>query len=238
MTAMQRAGPAAAWARDALFPPTCVLCRAPVGGPGLCGPCRREAPFVSGAACRVCALPLPGAVDAEASCDRCAHAPPPWEAGRAPLRYEGSARRLVLRLKHGDGMALGPVAAAWLHGRARGLVGPGWAVVPVPLHPRRLWRRRYNQAAEIARPLARLAGADYAPGLLRRVRAGPPQDRRTRAARAQNVAGAFAARDAAGRDVAVVDDVMASGATMAACADALRAGGARRVVALVLARAE
>ena len=231
---LQRAG---AGLREALFPPLCLLCHAPVGGVGLCAPCHRAAPFLRGAACRGCAAPLPGHDDGPARCDDCLRAPRPWDDARAALRYDGAGRRLVLELKHADRTELAQAAALWLHRAARGAVSRETLLVPVPLHPWRLLRRRYNQSAEIARALAPLAGAAFRPLALRRTRATLPQDHRSRPDRQRNVAGSIAlAEDVRGRHVAVVDDVMASGATMAACADALRAGGAARVTALVLAR--
>ena len=223
--------------RDALYPLTCLLCHAPVGSPGLCPACHRDAPFVTGAACDTCGAPLPGSADAPASCDGCLAAPPPWDDGHAAMRYAGSGRRLVLQLKHGDRTELAQAAALWIRRRARDVLTPDTVIVPVPLHRLRLLRRRYNQSAEIARALAHLSGSGYAPLALCRTRATLPQDHRSRPDRDANVAGSIAlSQDVAGAHVAVVDDVMASGATMAACARAVREGGAARVTALVLAR--
>ena len=111
----------------------------------------------------------------------------------------------------------------------------------MPLHWRRLLKRRYNQSAELARRLSRLTGRPVAPDLLLRGRATTPQDGMNRAARAANQAGAFAvnprhAAGLAGRSVLLVDDVLTSGATLSACADCLRAAGAARVDVLALAR--
>ena len=231
--AMQSAGLAL---RDALYPATCLLCHDPVAEPGLCGPCRRDAPFVTGATCPTCAVPLPGPAGDGERCDVCRTSPPPWDEARAALLYDGPARRLILRLKHGDRTELARPAAAWLSARARDLLRGDTLVVPVPLHRFRLWRRRYNQSAEVARALAGRMGLLYAPEALRRTRRTLPQDHRSKPDRRANVAGAFAASGVEGRHVAVVDDVMASGATMAACADALRMAGAARITALALAR--
>ena len=231
-------GRAGATLRDALFPLTCLLCHAPVAGVGLCPFCRRDAPFPSGAACDGCAVPLPGrAGDEPLRCDDCLSSPRPWDEARAAMLYNGSGRRLVLQLKHADRTELAHAVALWLRRAARDVLSPETLVVPVPLHRLRLLRRRYNQSAEIARALGRLSGGPYRPEALRRVRATLPQDHRSRPDRYGNVAGSITlAEDVAGRHVAVVDDVMASGATMAACAVALRDGGAARVSALTLAR--
>ena len=239
IAAMQRAGRAVlTGARDAIFPLSCLTCDARVEAPGLCPVCWRETPFVAGAACETCGAALPGArAEPGLACDDCLAHPPPWDEGRAALTYAGRGRGLVLQLKHADRTELADAAALWLHRRARGLLAPTTLLVPVPLHRMRLLSRRYNQAALIARALAGLSGATFDPMVLTRVRRTPSQDRRSRAARFANVAGAIALRsEVAGRHVALVDDVMTSGATMTACAEALRAGGARRITVLTLAR--
>ncbi|WP_308916092.1 ComF family protein [Jannaschia sp. LMIT008] len=226
-----------AWrgAVDALYPHACATCDAAVTEPGLCPACWRDMPFGRGDVCPVCATPQAGAIDGP--CDACRASPPPWDDGVAALRYEGAGRGFALALKHADRTRHAPLAADWLARRLRGTAGPGTLVVPVPLHPLRLLTRRYNQSAEIGRHLARLCGADHAPRTLVRTRRTAPQDHRTRADRFANQAGAFrAAVGVEGRHVVLVDDVMASGATMHHCALALRQAGATRITVAALAR--
>jgi predicted amidophosphoribosyltransferase len=230
----------------ALYPPTCLTCETRIEeAGGLCSACWREMPFIRGSACGLCGVPLPGDAAAPAEedlrCDACLALARPWDAGRAALLYEGAGRRFVLALKHGDRLDHADGASRWLLRAARGLVGARTVFVPVPLHPWRLWRRRYNQSALIARRMALLLGATHAPLALRRTRRTPSQKGRAVDARFANLQGAIAphprhARRLAGREVALVDDVMTSGATLAACAEALREAGARRIVALPLAR--
>ncbi len=234
-----------------LYPPQCVACGAPVadGGddPGqLCPACFPDTRFITGAACARCGVPLPdagtGADDPSLCCDDCLSIARPWQRGRAAMVYAGTGRRLVLALKHGDRPDLAPALAAWLARAAAPLVEPDTVVAPVPLHLRRLLKRRYNQAALISGRVARAHGVTHLPDLLLRRRHTAAQDHRGVSDRFANIEGALAvnprhAAAVAGRPVLLVDDVMASGATMAAAAEALQAAGSGPVSVAVLARA-
>ncbi|MEM9797766.1 MAG: ComF family protein [Pseudomonadota bacterium] len=226
--------------KDALYPPTCMMCDARVQEDGgLCPTCWAATPFITGAACQMCGTPLPGDDDGPSRCDDCLTLARPWNEGRAALVYAGGGRRLVLALKHGDRTELVKGAAAWMHRRSHDLLTARTRLVPVPLHRWRLLKRRYNQSALLAAELAQRCGGTFAPADLQRGRSTPSQDHRSVADRFANIAGAISAApdlDLSGEQVVLVDDVMTSGATLAACTDALHGAGAERVSVLVLAR--
>lgn len=155
--------------------------------------------------------------------------------------YEGSARRMVLAFKHGDRPDLAPVLGGWLADAAAGLAGRGTIIAPIPLHPRRLLRRRYNQALLLAQIVARRSGARLVPDLLSRMRATAPQDHGGAALRAANIAGAMAVTGrhhglVRGMAVLLIDDVMTSGATLRQATELLLDDGAACVDVAVFAR--
>lgn len=238
------------WAREALnviYPPQCHSCGAEMAGEsGLCGACWREVPFIGGAVCECCGMPLPGESGAEGlRCDQCLQVARPWSRGRSALLYAGRAKALVLALKHGDRLDLAEPAAAWMAQAAGPLLAPDMLpdmlIVPIPLHWSRLWRRRFNQSALLSAALARRLALDHLPDLLQRPRATKPLEGHDRAARFAALEGALRlnprlAGRLRGRRVLLVDDVMTSGATLAAGAETCLAGGAAEVNVLTLAR--
>jgi ComF family protein len=195
--------------------------------------------FLEDPVCDGCGLPY--AYDVGARCPACEAAPRAFARARAACLYDDHSRELILQLKHADRPELGRLFARWLSRAAQPLLAEADVVVPVPLHPRRLFTRRYNQAAEIARPLARMARARYLPDALRRRRATASQGGKSGRGRRVNVKGAFEATEAgrrrvAGRRVLLIDDVLTTGATAEACAKALLQAGALAVDLAVVAR--
>lgn len=221
-----------------LYPPCCVLCGRPgSGGRDLCAGCYGDLPWVRGA-CTRCARPLHCAADR--LCGRCTRMPPPFAATIAPLRYRSPVDHLILGAKFGGRLQLTRLLGELL-AEAAGMceLPRPEALLPVPLHPQRQRVRGYNQAVELARPVSRTLGLPLLTGACRRVRATASQTRLDGRARRANLRGAFAVTGALGcAHVAIVDDVMTTGSTVAALAQALVGAGVRRVDVWCVARAD
>ncbi len=229
--------------RRALYPPACVSCGAMTDSEwALCGPCWREAGFLLGTlVCDRCGVPLPGRENGTVLCDDCLRRPRPWNRGRAALPYRGTGRALVLALKHADRTDLAKPLGFWLATAARPLVMADQVLVPVPLHWTRLLIRRYNQAQLLAREVGRTLDLPVIPDALVRRRATRSLGQQGRDARAVALKEAIVQHHRHGsalrdRPVLLVDDVMTSGATLAACAEAAIAAGAAEVSVLAVAR--
>ncbi|MGR3502143.1 ComF family protein [Pseudaestuariivita sp.] len=226
-----------------LYPPSCLACGAEVVSDfGLCGACWRDTHFIDTLSCDLCGIPLPGHSGGVETCDTCLRHPPPWTRGRAAVTYEKGGRRMVLSLKHGDRTDLARPAAAWMADRLQGLVDEDSLLVPVPLHRWRLAKRRYNQAALLARALAREVGCETCPDALVRLRPTRSLGRRSREARFAELAGAIGVHPRRkalleGRRIVLVDDVLASGATLWEATHACRTAAPQDVSIAVLARA-
>ena len=249
MTAMSAAPPMthsltrfARLALDAVLPPRCLSCGVVVAGEGaLCPSCWGQLAFIGAPVCACCGLPFAFEVAPESLCGECLRAEPHFSRARAALCYDAASRPLVLAFKHGDGTHAAPAFARWMAQAAGDLLREADLVVPVPLHRWRLFRRRYNQSALLARALAQAAGKPVFARLLVRRRPTPSQGGLSRSGRLANVRGAFAVspqhrdrlRD---RAILLVDDVLTTGATVGECARVLRRAGAARVDVVTLAR--
>jgi len=228
-------------ALDALYPPTCLACRAATGAQGaLCPACWRATRFIERPFCDRLGTPFEQDLGEGLLSPQVIADPPVFRRARAVARFEdGPARRLVHRLKYSDRGDLAKPLGAWMARAGADVLAEADAIVPVPLHPLRLWKRRFNQAAALARAIAAQSGKRFEPRWLMRVKATRSQVGLTREQRAANMQGAFRAAPGAplaGLRVVLVDDVLTSGATANAAARALLKAGAADVDLIVFAR--
>jgi ComF family protein len=215
---------------QALLPQACLLCGADGGGGQLCAPCEAELPRLPEKRCEVCAVPLPsGAV-----CGACLDRPPRFARVVAPFSYRFPLTALLHAYKYGGRLAHARVLGAAL---AAVVMPDAEVIVPMPLAPRRLAERGFNQALEIARFVAGATGLPLLPRACRKIVETPPQASLPWKERAGNVRRAFVCdADLREKRVAVIDDVLTTGATLNELARVLRRAGATEVTGWVVAR--
>lgn len=226
---------------DVALPALCLSCRKRVDAHGgLCHQCWGGLKFLSAPQCGQCGTPFEVALGESLICGACLADPPPLLQARAAVAYDDASKPIILALKHADRLELAPMMAKMMLAQGRDVFEGADRLIPVPLHWLRRLRRRSNQAAELARALARYSGVPFGPGLLFRKRATESQGGMpTPHARKRNVSGAFAVRNAqaiAGLKLVLVDDVYTTGSTLSACAKALLKAGASQVSAVTFAR--
>lgn len=227
---------------DLMLPPRCHGCGVIVQTDAtLCPACWSALSFVGRPQCERCGTPFEFEAATGSVCGGCLASPPVWRRARSAVRYDEASRGMILRLKHGDDTGVARLFARWMTTAGGELFAEADLLVPVPLHPARLFRRRYNQSALLAAEIARLSGVPAGLDVLRRVRRTPSQGGLDRSGRSRNVKGAFRVRRSRraalkGRRVILVDDVLTSGATATACTKALRAAGVASVDVLTVAR--
>jgi ComF family protein len=227
---------------DSVLPPLCLGCNEIVAEPGaLCAACWPGFSFISAPLCACCGVPFAEHIGEGAECGACLRRPPRYRRARAALVYDDKSRRLVLPFKHGDRTDMARACGRWMASAAGNLLADAELIAPVPLHWRRLFMRRYNQALLLARAVACEGRARLAPDLLRRARWTSSQAGLKAEERRKNVRRAFElhprwAQMVKGKSVLLVDDVLTTGATAEACTLALQRGGARHVDVLTLAR--
>jgi len=226
---------------DVALPTLCAACREPVAGDGLCATCWGQLSFIEPPYCPRLGIPFvydpgPDMLSMQAIAD-----PPAFHRARAAVRYDDIAKTLVHALKYQDRTDLAPTMGRWMARAGGELLNDADLLIPVPLHWRRAWSRRYNQSGALAKIIAKHGHAKVAGDMLRRVRPTQQQIGLSKAERAANVQGAFAVApdktaDVHGRHIILIDDVLTSGATADACARALLRAKAKQVDVLVFAR--
>ncbi len=229
-------------AQDAILPATCLSCARHVDEQGtLCAPCWGRLRLIEKPYCSVLGSPFSYDLGENAqSADAIAN-PPSFDMARSVVLYDDIARRLIQGLKFSDRTDLAPWLANWMIRASDGMLANGAHIVPVPLHPRRLWSRRFNQSAELARPIAQRCALKFTPEVLVRVRPTRQQVGLRSKERRRNVQGAFRVPveqkvNVTGHEIVLIDDVYTTGATLNACARALRRAGAKRISCLTFAR--
>ncbi len=218
-----------------LYPPACVLCGSAIKEGDVCSGCAAELPY-NATACGRCALPLPHPAEL---CGLCLQDPPSYDSAGSLFRYAYPADHLILRLKFQAQLhlarALGELLAQHLKGKVQTMPE---LIIPVPLHRSRLRERGFNQALEIARPIARSLDIPVDYKSCERVRNTSAQSLLPAAERRKNIKGAFRViRPMAARHVAILDDVMTTGHTVEELAATLRKAGVERIDVWVVARA-
>lgn len=238
-----RAGRLCSGALDLLYPRTCAACGGAPGTAGrhICWDCLMGLPYIQDPYCSLCGDPFDGAVDHDFVCSWCQQDPPAFERARSVVRYRGKVGLLLQGFKYNHATHLAPDLAMLLTGCVRAhLEADGIdAIAYVPLHPRKARERSYNQARLLAEHVSRQLRIPVERNALRRIRWTATQTRLRADERRANVAGAFVTPIpdwVQGRRWLLVDDVMTTGATVAACARVLREHGAARVVVATVAR--
>ena len=253
-------------ALDLLYPPRCAACVVRLPSPAtadFCPACEDILEPVAASACQICSEPFPGNIPYGFTCPNCADQTFAFDCAIAAWHSSGPLREAIHRFKYGRHLHLrlplarklfdtlsdprltqpGPLAN---HMEEHGppLVEspdsfPDWILVPVPLHPRRLRERRFNQSAELARTLSKLSGLPCQ-DLLRRTRYTTAQAALSRKERLKNLAGAFTLKPKASLpphgNILLIDDVFTTGSTAHECATALKKAGAQRIIVLTVAR--
>lgn len=228
-------------ALDIALPTLCVSCREPVSGDGVCAVCWSRLSFIARPYCERLGIPFvydpgPGLLSMEAIAN-----PPAYGRARAAVRYDDVARTMVHALKYQDRTDLAPTMGRWMARAGEDLLNGADALIPVPLHWKRSWSRRYNQSGALARIIGRASNIPVEQDALQRIRSTEQQFGLSRAERARNVQGAFKVRPerksrVQGRRIVLIDDVLTSGATADACARALLRAKATSVDLLVFSR--
>lgn len=225
-----------------LFPPRCLSCSKMVDSPyQFCPDCFSQLQFIAEPHCDHCGLPFEYDLGDDAICGMCMQEPPLYTQAHAAFHYNEFSRSMVTRFKYSDHTNRLPGYAQLLARAGTSIIAKSDAIVPVPLHPKRMLQRKYNQAALLSHGLSDICSLPVWPDALLRIKDTPPQASLSRNERLTNVKGAFRTNHAyasqlSGASILLVDDVMTTGATLSACTKMLLGASAKAVYVLTLAR--
>lgn len=226
------------------YPEACQICGVARARPDegyICAGCAAKVEYIEPPFCERCGRPVAGEITGPFECAQCLETPRPFEYARAAVKSSGLALDVIHRYKYQRALWCEPFLARLFELRAKPVLAAAqWdMIVPVPLHPVKEREREFNQAERLGRLLSRATGIPVNAGLVRRVKYTQTQTRLTRAARAENLQGAFKGRKGLrlkGERVVLVDDVLTTGATAGECAKVLQRMGAGNVCVWTLAR--
>jgi ComF family protein len=227
---------------DLILPPRCIGTGDIVDAPGMISPgFWSQLQFIEKPFCACCGLAFNFDMAEDALCAECLDDMPDFDAARAAVIYNDASRKAVLDFKYGDKLHAVKTFLPWLMRAGGELLTNSDVILPIPLHPRRLWQRRFNQSALLAEDIARITQKTYLPEGLVRERFTSPQKGLSRQERNDNVKNAFAVHPAysaqmKGKNLLLIDDVFTSGATLNECARILKKAGAAKVFVLTIAR--
>jgi ComF family protein len=229
-------------ALDILLPPRCIACGELVFENGsLCGTCWTEIDFITSPLCITCGYPLEADAKKDSLCGHCIQKTPEYDQARSVFCYNEKSRAIIISYKYSDKTHSTERFVEWLMRVGKEMIEETDIIMPVPLHWRRLFERRYNQAALIANILSERSGVEGEMMALRRRKYTKPQASLTRRQRLKNLKGVFVVNDKyvdkiKGNNVLLIDDVATTGATIAECSKVLKKAGAEKVFVLTLAR--
>ncbi len=225
---------------DFLIPPTCPVCHKRGSNEGLCPECFSGLEFIGRQKCARCGKPLEVFIpEIENICGQCLKKPPHFHRAEAVFKYNDTIKRLILPFKHGDHIELTELFVRFMTANNRELIDKNQVIIPVPLHWTRLLKRKYNQAALLAKRLAKRHHKVYAPLVLKRIKSTKSQGHLSPKERSKNVRGVFVVKDLKqiqGKSILLIDDVFTTGATANECAKVLLKAGAESVDVLTIAR--
>ena len=231
----------ARWLANLVVPALCLSCQAPLGSlDALCGSCWRKVRFIRPPLCDRLGIPMPYDTGGPIVSGAALANPPEWDRARAVAHFDPVVQGLIHGFKYADRHDARRLFGRWLVSAGAEILADADVLIPVPLHRWRLLSRKFNQAGLLAQEVGRLSGIAHEPMALRREKATPSQVGQSAVERRRNLAGAFVVKPGdrpriEGRKIVLVDDVITTGSTVAACARVLRRAGAARIDVLALA---